>query len=120
MKMKTKLFAGMALSALAISPAYAQDSGAGDGAVEDDVIVVTGIRGSLERGVAVKRNADTIVDAISAEELGKFPDTNVAESLQRITGVAITRDRGGEGLRATAAVKAASLLFVASIRISTC
>lgn len=97
MKIKTKLFAGLALSALVINPAYAQDSGAAEGATDDDAIVVTGIRGSLERGVAVKRNADTIVDAISAEELGKFPDTNVAESLQRITGVAITRDRGGEG-----------------------
>lgn len=72
------------------APAMAQD------AFEDEIIA-TGIRASLERGLDVKRNADSIVDAISAEELGKFPDTNVAESLQRITGVAITRSRGGEG-----------------------
>ncbi len=70
-------------------PVMAQD-------VEDEIIAV-GIRASLERGVNIKENADTIVDAISAEDLGKFPDINVAESLQRITGVAITRTRGGEG-----------------------
>ena len=58
---------------------------------------MTGIRASIQRGLDVKRNSDSIVDAISAEELGKFPDVNVAESLQRITGVAITRARGGEG-----------------------
>jgi len=60
-------------------------------------VVVTGIRASLERGLDVKRSSRQIVDSISAEELGKFPDQNVAESLQRITGVAITRSRGGEG-----------------------
>lgn len=63
----------------------------------DDEIIATGIRASLNRGLDVKRNENSIVDAISAEELGKFPDTNVAESLQRITGIAITRSRGGEG-----------------------
>ncbi|MEO0832065.1 MAG: TonB-dependent receptor plug domain-containing protein [Pseudomonadota bacterium] len=44
----------------------------------------------------MKRNADSVVDSISAEDVGKFPDTNLAESLQRITGVAIDRS-GGEG-----------------------
>jgi len=59
-------------------------------------IVVTGIRASLERSLDVKRSSNQIVDAISAEDVGKFPDANVAESLQRITGVAIDRT-GGEG-----------------------
>lgn len=62
-----------------------------------NTIVVTGIRKSLQDGVEAKRSADSILDGISAEDVGKFPDTNVAESLQRITGVAITRSRGGEG-----------------------
>jgi len=75
---------------MAAAPVFAQDN------FEDEVIA-TGIRASLNRGLDVKRNEDSIVDAISAEELGKFPDTNVAESLQRITGIAITRSRGGEG-----------------------
>jgi iron complex outermembrane recepter protein len=65
-------------------------------AVEDDTIIVTGIRGSLSRAIDTKRNADVIVDSISSEDLGKFPDSNVAESLQRITGVSIDRS-GGEG-----------------------
>ena len=57
-------------------------------------IVVTGIRASLERSIAIKRNSTGIVDAISAEDIGKFPDTNLAESLQRITGVSINRTNG--------------------------
>ena len=70
---------------------------------EDDVleeVVVTGIRGSLSRARDIKRDAIGIVDAISAEDLGKFPDQNVAESLQRVTGVAIDRS-GGEGREIT-------------------
>ncbi|MEX0298869.1 MAG: TonB-dependent receptor [Kordiimonas sp.] len=63
---------------------------------EFDEIVVTGIRSSLINSVGVKRNADTVVDAITAEDIGKFPDQNIAESLQRITGVTIDRS-GGEG-----------------------
>ena len=63
-------------------------------------IVVTGIRGSLKRSMDIKRDAMGVVDAISAEELGKFPDANLAESLQRITGVSISRQRG-EGSQVT-------------------
>ncbi|RYD25461.1 MAG: TonB-dependent receptor, partial [Lysobacteraceae bacterium] len=59
-------------------------------------IVVTGIRSSLANSARVKRDAQQIVDSISAEDVGKFPDSNIAESLQRITGVAIDRS-GGEG-----------------------
>ncbi|MEO0972176.1 MAG: TonB-dependent receptor plug domain-containing protein, partial [Pseudomonadota bacterium] len=66
-------------------------------AAQVEEVVVTGIRGSLERAVDVKENAGSIVDAISAQDIADFPDTNVAESLARITGVAITRTRGGEG-----------------------
>ena len=57
-------------------------------------IVVTGIRASLEKSIALKRDAQGVVDAISAEDIGKFPDTNLAESLQRITGVSIDRSNG--------------------------
>ncbi|MCG8556195.1 MAG: TonB-dependent receptor [Proteobacteria bacterium] len=59
-------------------------------------IMVRGIRGSLQRSMDVKRHASAIVDAIAAQDLGKFPDQNVAESLQRIAGVSIDRN-GGEG-----------------------
>ena len=68
---------------------------AGEPAVGGD-IVVTGIRASLSSSAQVKRNANQIVDSITAVDVGKFPDANIAESLQRITGVAIDRS-GGEG-----------------------
>ena len=57
-------------------------------------VVVTGIRNSLRRSIALKRDGQGVVDAISAEDIGKFPDTNLAESLQRITGVSIDRSNG--------------------------
>jgi iron complex outermembrane recepter protein len=63
-------------------------------------IVVRGISRSLAAAIQTKRDADSIVDAIGAEDVGKFPDVNVAESLQRVTGVQITRARG-EGQEAT-------------------
>jgi TonB-dependent receptor len=65
-----------------------------------EVITVTGIRGGLVRAMDLKRSSEGIVDAISAEDMGKFPDTNLAESLQRITGVSISRDNG-EGSQVT-------------------
>lgn len=64
-------------------------------------IVVRGVRGSLLRSIQAKRNADTIVDAISAEELGKFPNRNVAEALANIPGVTVGRDGRGEGRNIT-------------------
>lgn len=56
-----------------------------------EVIQVKGIRGALASAMDVKRSSTGVVDAISAEDIGKFPDTNLAESLQRITGVSIDR-----------------------------
>jgi len=59
-------------------------------------IVVTGFRRSLEKALSVKRDSVAAVDAIVAEDIAKFPDQNLAESLQRIPGISIQRD-GGEG-----------------------
>ena len=70
------------------APADAGTTGAGD------EIVITGVRASLNRAIDIKRNSAGVVDAISAEDIGKFPDTNLAESLQRITGVSINRVNG--------------------------
>ena len=64
-------------------------------------IVVRGVRASLLRSIDTKRDAATIVDAISAEELGKFPDRNVAEALANIPGVTVGRDGRGEGRNIT-------------------
>jgi outer membrane receptor for ferrienterochelin and colicin len=57
-------------------------------------IVVSGYRESLATAVADKRNAVAIVDTIASEDIGKFPEQNLAESLQRITGVQIQRSAG--------------------------
>ncbi|WKE65883.1 TonB-dependent receptor [Gallaecimonas kandeliae] len=62
----------------------------------DEVIEVRGIRSSIKESLFIKQNAVNVVDAIVAEDIGKFPDQNIAEALQRMTGVTITRN-GGEG-----------------------
>src|SRR6476620_8966192 len=76
--------------AVLINPVFAQEQ-ASDQLEE---VVVTGMRGSLKASMDIKRDATGVVDAISAEDIGKFPDTNLAESLQRITGVSIDRVNG--------------------------
>jgi iron complex outermembrane receptor protein len=65
-------------------------------AEEENVIIVTGFRQSLEAAINLKRESVGAVDAIVAEDIAKFPDQNLAESLQRIPGISISRD-GGEG-----------------------
>ncbi len=65
-----------------------------------DTIVVTGFRASLEGALNLKREDNGIVDVIKAEDIAKFPDTNLAESLQRVPGVVIDRD-AGEGRNIT-------------------
>ncbi|VUD59791.1 Colicin I receptor [Thalassocella blandensis] len=68
-------------------------------AQETEEVVVTGIRGSLQSSLDLKRDSSSIVDAITAEDIGKFPDKNVAESLARIPGITIDRDFGeGQGV----------------------
>ncbi len=90
--------------AVLINPAFAQqpqeqeNQQAGE---EIPTIVVTGMRGSLNASMVNKRDAIGVVDSINAEDIGKFPDTNLSESLQRITGVSIDR-RNGEGATVTA------------------
>ncbi|MBA6348156.1 MULTISPECIES: TonB-dependent receptor [unclassified Colwellia] len=64
---------------------------------ETEVIEVRGIRGSLKQALNQKRFSNAVVDSISAEDIGKFPDRNIAESLQRIPGVTIARSFAGEG-----------------------
>ncbi|WP_439510111.1 TonB-dependent receptor [Marinimicrobium koreense] len=85
----TILFAGAQASAQSAS----QEAGM-------EEVLVTGIRSSLQQAMDIKRDSDAMVDSIASESLGKFPDTNIAESLQRITGVSIDRS-GGEGQSVT-------------------
>jgi TonB-dependent receptor len=76
-----------------------KSNGADDPKVLDE-LVVTGIRASLTSSMNIKRDAQGVVDGISAEDIGKFPDTNLAEALQRISGVSIDRSLG-EGSKVT-------------------
>ncbi len=89
---KTALLYG-SVSTLALAGmagvAHAQEN-----SLQTEEVLVTGIRGSLEQAVAIKRDATSIVDAISAEDVGKFPDSDVGESLGRIPGVTVGRDFG--------------------------
>jgi len=84
----TALVAGLAM------PAYAQDASATDKAKDGDKsteVVVVGVRRSLKTAQQIKRNADTVVDSIVATDLGAFPDKSVAEALQRVAGVTVSR-----------------------------
>lgn len=100
----TKLLSAVSLGVLAIGSAHAQDVLAKDAVAEEtaaeeqpaDEIIVTGFRQSLQAALNVKRQSVSAVDAIVAEDIAKFPDQNLAESLQRIPGITIQRD-GGEG-----------------------
>jgi TonB-dependent receptor len=80
-----------AAAAQAATPTPAAPATATDQNNQAQAIVVTGIRGSLQRDINIKRNATGVVDAISAEDIGKFPDPNVASAMQRIPGVTIQR-----------------------------
>lgn len=93
------LLIGASMLALGLTSQVAQAQEASNDAAEDE-IVVSGIRASLKASMDLKRDAQGVVDAISAEDIGKFPDTNLAESLQRITGVSIDRN-SGEGSKVT-------------------
>ncbi|MFV8782353.1 TonB-dependent receptor [Microbulbifer sp. SA54] len=83
---KSLLASAIALMPLALQ---AQDATSSSNTVEE--VVVTGIRGALQQSLDVKRDATSIVDAISSEDIGKFPDKNVADSLQRIPGISVDR-----------------------------
>jgi TonB-dependent receptor len=91
-----------------VAQAHAQDQTGGDNTPSSTAapaagvqqVVVSGIRQSMASSLNLKRNSDGIVDGIVAEDMGKFPDTNLAESLQRISGVSIDRTNG-EGQKVT-------------------
>ena len=90
------ILAGLLLST---APLYAADDAENAQNNEEiEVIQVTGIRGSLIQSMNTKRFSGSVVDSISAVDIGKLPDATIADSLQRITGIQITRS-GGEGAK---------------------
>lgn len=94
---KTTLIAAAVSMALA-KHALAQQEAATNQGEEVETVLVTGIRASLAESLEVKRESQTVVDVITSEDIGKFPDKNVAEALQRVSGVSISREFG-EGER---------------------
>lgn len=101
--MKTSLYSATALGLLvsfATPLGVAQETDTDAAEKTLDTVVVKGLRNSLEQAAEIKRNSTGVVDAITAEDIGKFPDANLAESLQRIAGVSIDRSNN-EGNRVT-------------------
>ena len=87
---------GLALGSLAFSSAiFAADAPSSSDDLSE--IVVTGIRASLQKSLDIKRDAIGVIDAISAEDIGQFPDTNVASAMQRIPGVTVSRGTSAVG-----------------------
>jgi TonB-dependent receptor len=99
---RAALFAAVSLSGLALAtsaaaqnaPAPAQAPAAEE---PNQEIVITGYRASLQSSTNAKRDSTTFTDSIFAEDIGKFPDTNIAESFNRIPGITITRETNGDG-----------------------
>ena len=85
-----KLLLSLALIGMMVPPASMAEAAPEDKSVLDE-IVVTGIRKSIEDSIKIKRDLEIVSDVISADDVGQFPDANLAEALQRITGVQITR-----------------------------
>jgi TonB-dependent receptor len=90
------VIAGATVAAPALAQDATQTTPADSDVQTDNTIVVTGFRGSLARALEAKREENGSVDQILAEDIGKFPDLNLSESIQRVPGVALARD-GGEG-----------------------
>jgi len=90
---RTAIAAAVSLLAVGIAAqAQAQDLEAGA-----QTVVVTGVRAALEQSLRQKRNADAVVEVVSAEDIGKMPDKNVADAIQRLPGVNTQSSAGGEG-----------------------
>ncbi len=113
--MKTRLWLGgsgaaitaalLAVPAVGLAQAAPAPSTPNADTVEE--IVVTGIRASLRSAMDVKRSSLQVVDTISAEDIGDFPDKNLSEALQRVTGVQISRQDGeGRGVSIRAPIPA--------------
>lgn len=91
---RAALFAAASLLALGASTVAHAQAAAASPAADEAEIVVTGFRASLESALNAKRNSNLIIESITAEDIGKFPDQNIAESLQRLPGIQIDRENG--------------------------
>uniref|UniRef100_UPI0030EC0D72 TonB-dependent receptor plug domain-containing protein n=1 Tax=Undibacterium luofuense TaxID=2828733 RepID=UPI0030EC0D72 len=95
--MKRNLTTGLTPIAAAVALLSVSASVYAQQAEKPQEVVVTGIRASLQQSINQKRNAESLVEVITAEDVGKMPDKNVADSLQRIPGVNVATAGGTEG-----------------------
>ncbi|MCW5580312.1 MAG: TonB-dependent receptor [Luteimonas sp.] len=98
LQVKRNLLSAALASAVAITAmqAHAQEAAPSDDdeAVELDRVKVTGIRSAIEKSIDTKQSSTSIVEAISAEDIGKLPDSSIAESIARLPGLTAQRERG--------------------------
>ena len=90
-RIKASLLTGACLVAMSTASAVAQQQDPND----VETIVSTGLISSLQRNLDIKRDAPGLVDAISAEDMGKFPDVDIAAALQHVPGITVSRASNG-------------------------
>ncbi|MES2150610.1 MAG: TonB-dependent receptor [Pseudomonadota bacterium] len=90
-----------------VAPATTAEAAKKNDVPETAVVVVSGIRRGIEAAISIKKNSDSIVEAISAEDIGKLPDATVAESISRLPGVTAQRDKSS-GRASTISVRGLS------------
>ncbi len=93
---KIRIGSASAMAALSLSMSAVAQQTSTPQSTELEEVVVTGVRESLVQGLENKREATQVVESIVAEDIGKLPDNNVIEALQRIAGIQITNRGGGE------------------------
>jgi TonB-dependent receptor len=94
--LKLIVTAMMGSGLLSSASVWAQEATEKTDPAEPTTVVVTGVRASLIKSLAIKRTNDQVVESVVAEDIGKLPDNNVVEALQRVTGIQVTNRAGGE------------------------
>ena len=91
-----RLTAAAAMAMMLAASAQAQEAAKTETEAQLGTVTVTGVRASLTKSLAIKRTSDQVVESVVAEDIGKLPDNNVVEALQRVTGIQVTNRGGGE------------------------
>lgn len=94
---KTAIAAAVSVLVMGVSMQAHAQVAQQDAAGEPQTVIVTGVRAALEQSLRQKRNADAVVEVVTAEDIGKMPDKNVADAIQRLPGVNTQSSAGGEG-----------------------
>ncbi|KQV45468.1 TonB-dependent receptor [Duganella sp. Root336D2] len=96
LNLKTTVACMLATGLLSSASVWAQEAAEKAEPTDTSTVVVTGVKASLIKSLAIKRTNDQVVESIVAEDIGKLPDNNVVEALQRVTGIQVTNRAGGE------------------------